>query len=64
LALEFDPGRRYDESEVNEILGAFHPDWSTLRRGMVDEGLLDREAAVGANLYWRSGGRMTESPPG
>jgi hypothetical protein len=64
LALEFDPGRRYDESEVNAILGAFHPDWSTLRRGLVDEGLLDREATVGANLYWRSGGRMTESPPG
>jgi hypothetical protein len=64
LALEFDPGRRYDESEVNETLRAFHPDWSTLRRGMVDEGLLDREATVGANRYWRSGGRITESPPG
>ena len=22
------------------MLGAFHPDWSTLRRGMIDEGLL------------------------
>jgi hypothetical protein len=64
LALEFDPGRRYDESEVNEILGAFHPDWSALRRGMVDEGLLDRLAAAGGNRYWRSGGRVIESPPG
>lgn len=64
LALEFDLGRRYVESEVNEILGAFHPDWSALRRGLVDEGLLDREPRAGGNLYWRSGGRVTDLPPG
>lgn len=58
LALEFDPGRRYDEREVNEILGAFHPDWSTLRRQLVDEGFLDREPGAGGNRYWRSGGRV------
>ena len=63
IALEFDIGRRYSESEVNEILGAFNPDWSTLRRGLIDEGLLDREAAGGGNLYWRSGGRVTGLPP-
>jgi len=63
LVLEFDPGRRYTEFEVNEVLGAFHPDWSTLRRGLVDEGLLDREPAAGGNLYWRSGGRVTDLPP-
>jgi len=54
LALEFDIGRRYDEREVNSILGAFNPDWSTLRRHLVDEGLLDRDH----NVYWRSGGRV------
>ena len=64
LALEFDPGRRYTESEVNDVLGAFHPDWSTLRRGLVDEGLLDREPTVGGNLYWRTGGRVIAPPPG
>lgn len=64
IALEFDLGRRYTEAEVNEILGAFHPDWSTLRRGLVDEGLLDREPRGGGNLYWRSGGRVTDIPPG
>lgn len=64
LALEFDLGRRYTEFEVNDVLGAFHPDWSTLRRGLVDEGLLDREPTAGRNLYWRSGGRMTDLPPG
>ena len=63
LALEFDIGRRYLESEVNEILGAFNPDWSTLRRGMIDEGLLDRRPERGGNLYWRSGGRVTDIPP-
>jgi len=62
LALEFDLGRRYTEAEVNAILGAFHPDWSSLRRGLVDEGLLDREPRGGGNLYWRSGGRVTDVP--
>ena len=64
LALEFEPGRRYLEAEVNAILGAFHPDWSALRRGLVDEGLLDRQPRGGGNLYWRSGGRVTDLPPG
>lgn len=62
LALEFDVGRRYTEFEVNDVLGRFHPDWSTLRRGLVDEGLLDRDPAAGGNLYWRSGGRVTDLP--
>lgn len=64
LALEFDIGRRYSEPEVNEILGIFNPDWSTLRRGLIDERLLDRETAGGGNRYWRSGGRITDLPPG
>lgn len=54
LALEFDVGQKYSEREVNSILGGFHPDWSTLRRHLVDEGMLDRDH----NVYWRSGGRV------
>lgn len=54
LALEFEPGRHYGEAEVNAILGRFHPDHATLRRELVDEGLLDRAQSV----YWRSGGRV------
>jgi hypothetical protein len=54
LSLEFEPGRRYAEPEVNELLGRFHPDHATLRRLLVDEGLLDRDAGQ----YWRSGGRV------
>lgn len=54
LALEFDVGQKYPERDVNSILGGFHPDWSTLRRHLVDEGMLDRDQ----NVYWRSGGRV------
>lgn len=64
LALEFDAGRRYPEAAVNERLGAFHPDHSSLRRALVDEGFLDREPGTtdqgrSTVVYWRSGGRVT-----
>jgi hypothetical protein len=62
LALDFDIGRRYTEREVNEILFAFHPDWSTLRRYLVDEGFLDREHVDDQSWYWRAGGRVTDLP--
>lgn len=54
LALEFEPGMRYAEREVNEILHRFNDDHATLRRLLVDEGLLDRASGE----YWRSGGRV------
>lgn len=52
IAQRFDPGRRYPEREVNDAIVAFHPDYATLRRYLVDEGFLQREAGV----YWRAGG--------
>ncbi|HWL42672.1 MAG TPA: DUF2087 domain-containing protein [Ilumatobacter sp.] len=58
LALEFDVGRHYTEAEVNDVLHEFHTDWSTLRRHLVDEQLLDREHRDGQTVYWRSGGRV------
>ena len=57
LALEFEAGRRYSETEVNEILGTFHEDYASLRRYLVDEGLLDRAEGQ----YWRAGGRAREA---
>jgi hypothetical protein len=54
IALEFEPGVRYAEAAVNELLAAWHPDYAALRRYLVDEGFLDREAGE----YWRSGGRV------
>lgn len=50
LAQLFKPEARYPEKEVNEILRRFHPDTASLRRSLVDNGLLLRQAGV----YWRA----------
>lgn len=52
LAQDFDPGRRYTEAMVNLIIGTRHADTAALRRHLVDEGYLAREAGE----YWRIGG--------
>ena len=52
IALVFEPGVRYPEREVDALLKAFHPDYAALRRYLVDEQLLAREAGI----YWRVGG--------
>jgi excisionase family DNA binding protein len=44
LSGAFEPGRDYRESEVNEILTGFHPDFCTLRRELVMGRHLVREA--------------------
>ena len=49
----FQPGKRYSERKVNEILGRFHEDTATLRRELVGYHLLEREGGGGA--YWRAG---------
>ncbi|MEO5885039.1 MAG: DUF2087 domain-containing protein, partial [Candidatus Limnocylindrales bacterium] len=40
----FEEDRSYEEKEVNMRLALFHPDVAALRRGMVDAGLVTREA--------------------
>ena len=52
LVRVFEPGVRYPEREVNALLGVWHADHAALRRYLVDEGLLTRDAG----LYWRTGG--------
>jgi hypothetical protein len=52
IALEFEAGVTYPERAVNEMLERFHPDFASLRRFLVDEGLLSRDRG----RYWRSGG--------
>jgi hypothetical protein len=52
LATQFEPGHRYTEKEVNERLARAHPDYAALRRYLVDDGFLEREAGE----YWRAGG--------
>lgn len=58
LALEFEPGRRYEEREVNGVLSLWHPDYALLRRALVDEGFMDRAGGE----YWRTGGRVDTGP--
>lgn len=48
----FEPGVKYPEREVDTMLRAWHPDYVSLRRYLVDELLLAREDGV----YWRTGG--------
>ena len=57
LVQRFEPGRRYSEKMVNLILGQVHADTAALRRSLVDEGMLNREAGE----YWRSGGSYSPS---
>jgi hypothetical protein len=45
-AQRFEPGREYDEQQVNDVLLELHDDHVTLRRLLVDEGLLARNAGV------------------
>jgi predicted transcriptional regulator len=46
----FEPGRRYSEKEVNDILSRFHDDTASLRRELVGSGLMQREG--GGGDYW------------
>lgn len=54
VAQSFEPGRTYAEHEVNRVLFGFHDDYAALRRYLVDEQFLTREA----NVYWRTGGTV------
>jgi len=47
----FEPGVRYSEQQVNEILSRFHEDTATLRRELVGYDLMGREG--GGGEYWR-----------
>jgi len=49
----FEPGVRYSEKQVNEILARYHEDTATLRRELVGYKLLEREG--GGGEYWRTG---------
>lgn len=49
IAEAFEPGRVYSEREVNLIIADFHDDFCTIRRDMIAERLLERDAGN----YWR-----------
>jgi hypothetical protein len=52
LAANFEPGVKYPERAVDAILRAWHDDYVSLRRYLIDADLMSREAGV----YWRTGG--------
>lgn len=52
IAREFEPGKRYAEYDVNQVIAGFHPDISTLRRELIESRLLSRRP--GGAEYWRS----------
>lgn len=54
VARAFEPGIRYEEAEVNALLRGFSADVSVLRRGLVDEGFMERDRT----RYWRCGGTV------
>jgi len=49
FALKFAPGRRYSELEVTALIKPLFDDYCTIRRLLVDEGLINREGTS----YWR-----------
>ncbi len=53
VARAFEPGKRYTEKKVNEVLAGFNDDTATLRRELVGSGLMQREG--GGGDYWRPG---------
>ena len=55
VAQAFEPGRRYPEAAVDEILKQVFDDHCTLRRYLVDEQFMSRTAA---GVYWRAGGTV------
>jgi hypothetical protein len=54
LAGTFEVGRRYSEAEVNAALDGHAEDHVSLRRALVDAGLLCRDDST----YWRCGGTV------
>jgi biotin operon repressor len=57
FAALLDPGASYPEEQLNRLFAAHHDDYCTIRRELVDSGLLIREAQVyHLNPVWRAAG--------
>jgi len=55
VAQAFEPGRRYPEPAVDEVLKSLFDDHCALRRYLIDEDFLSRTPD---GEYWRSGGAV------
>lgn len=51
FALRFEPGRRYSEADVTGLIMPLFDDYCTIRRLLVDEGMIRRDGSA----YWREG---------
>jgi hypothetical protein len=49
----FEPGRRYSEKQVNQLLSRYSDDTAALRRGLIEYKLMAREVTQGSSTYWR-----------
>jgi hypothetical protein len=49
FVLRFEPGRKYTETEVTGLIRPLFDDYCTVRRLLIDEGLIRREES----MYWR-----------
>jgi hypothetical protein len=56
VAQAFEPGRKYPEAAVDEILKTIFDDHCALRRYLVDEAFMSRDTA---GVYWRAGGTVS-----
>jgi hypothetical protein len=56
VAQAFEPGRKYPEAVVDEILKSVFDDHCALRRYLVDEAFMSRTAD---GVYWRAGGTVS-----
>ena len=55
VAQAFEPGRKYSEAAVDEVLKTIFDDHCVLRRYLVDEAFMSRNAV---GVYWRAGGTV------
>lgn len=46
IAKSFEPGKEYDEKEVNRIIEGFFEDYCTIRRDMISEGIMTRKGTT------------------
>ena len=49
MASVFQPGMKYPEKQLNEMIAEFHPDTAAIRRYMIENGILERDAT---STYW------------
>ena len=66
LINKFEPEKTYTESEVNQILSNYHPDYATLRREFISYQLMKRDRGIYQRLnndHWQSETEIAQQIP-